>query len=183
MKVSDNLDKRNRLRRLLLQVPELVDLFSKRDVSASSRWIVWLNDAESVLKEYNYPECAQLSGLRSSILSSQLYSNTTTSHRKRVDETCVSTVNPAQQILSNIYSVLNIKIENAYSFFRQVIVPMKSNNLIELNNVTDMTDYINNLLRQLSLNEQLSTGINGIIASIGKADAVRVIADVLTEKV
>ncbi len=183
MKISNNLDKRNSLRSLLLQVSEHVNLFSNRDVSASSKWLVWLNNAESVLKEYNYPECAQLSGLRSSILSSQHYPNTATSHRKQIDEACIATINPAQQILSNIYDVLNVKVENAYSFFRQVIVTMKSKNLINLDGVTDMTDYINNLLRQLSLNEQLSTGINGIIASIGKADAVRVIADVLTEKV
>jgi len=41
----------------------------------------------------------------------------------------------------------------------------------------------NTLLRQLSLNEQLSSSINGAIASIGKADVMRTIAQVLTEEI
>ena len=67
--------------------------------------------------------------------------------------------------------------------FRQILIPMRINNMIVLDGINDMTDYINSLLRQLSLNEQLSTNINGAVASIGKADTVRLIATVLTEEI
>ena len=60
---------------------------------------------------------------------------------------------------------------------------MRNAGLVSLDGVTDMTETINTLLRQLSLNEQLSSGINGAIASIGKADVMRTIAQVLTEEI
>ena len=183
MKTSSNIDKRNSLHSLLVRVPDIVDLFSKRDVSASAQWLSWLQEAETTLKEYNYSECSQLAGLRSTIMSSQLSQDSAKSRRKCVDEACVATINPAQRIVSAIHSSLDSKLEAVYTLFRQILVPMRINNMIVLDGVVDMTDYINTLLRQLSLNEQLSANINGAIASIGKTDSLRVIADILTENI
>lgn len=182
MKAYNNLERKDKLHRLLMQVPDIVDSFSKRDISASAKWIEWLKISESTLKEYNYSECSQLSGLRSSIISSQLSTDADSSRRKHVDKVCLSTIEPSQQIITKIHDSLNSKIEIAYSLFRQVLVPMRENKLVSMDNISDTTEYISTLLRQLCLNEQLSANINGIIATIGKTDTVKIIEEILTEK-
>lgn len=183
MRTSSNIDKRDGLHSLLMRVTDIVELFSRRDATASAQWLSWLHDAETTLKEYNRPESAQLAGLRSSIIVSQMSQSTVRACRRCVDEKCVSTINPAQNIISALHNNLDSKLEAVHVLFRQILIPMRINNMIVLDGINDMTDYINSLLRQLSLNEQLSTNINGAVASIGKADTVRLIATVLTEEI
>ncbi|GEM_PF-5533244 len=69
-----------------------------------------------------------------------------------------------------------------FILFRQILIPMRVSNLISLNGGTDLS-FVNDLIRQLCLNEKLASNINGAIASIGKSDVVRVILEILTDEI
>ena len=179
---SSNIDKRNDLSALLMQLPEKVGLFVRKDPAAITAWIEWLGSAEAVMKGYDMPECSRLAGLRANILSAQM-AVSAAGKRRQVTERCLASINVAQEVVTAPYEAVNAKLEGVHTFFREIIIPMRNTGLITLDGVTDMTETINTLLRQLSLNEQLSSSINGAIASIGKADVMRTIAQVLTEEI
>lgn len=179
---SSNIDKRNDLSALLMQLPDKVELFARKDHNAVTAWTEWMGRAEAVLKGYDMPECSRLAGLRATILSTQL-AVSAAGKRRQVTEHCLDSINVAQEVVNTPYEAVNAKVEGVHTLFRQIIIPMRNAGLVSLDGVTDMTETINTLLRQLSLNEQLSSGINGAIASIGKADVMRTIAQVLTEEI
>ena len=69
-----------------------------------------------------------------------------------------------------------------FMLFRQILITMRVSNLISLNGGTDLS-FVNDLIRQLCLNEKLASNINGAIASIGKSEVVRVILEILTDEI
>lgn len=175
MKTS-SIDKRESFSGLLMRVPQIVKLHLKRSPVAVSEWLVWLSDAEDLLQHYGMPECAQIAGLRASLASNEKQC------RQEKREAALSTVSPAQEVIYNIYAKVNVSVENVYILFRQIIVPMRTAGIINIDGVDDLTAYINELMRQLLANEQLSASVNGAIASVGRSDVLRIIADVLTEE-
>ena len=175
MRVS-SIDKRNTFSKLLMRVPQIVNVLAKRSPLAVTEWFSWLADAEDSLKHYDMPECAQMAGLIASLYSVPRQS------RKEKLEAALATVNSAQDIIYNIYTKANINVENVYTLFRQIIVPMRTAGIINIDGITDLTGYVNDLLRQMLANEQLSASVNGAIASVGKADVIRIIAELITEE-
>lgn len=175
MKTS-SIDKRESFSGLLMRVPQIVKLHLKRSPVAVSEWLVWLSNAEDLLQHYGMPECAQIAGLRASLASNEKQS------RQEKREAALATVNSAQDIIYNIYTKANINVENAYTLFRQIIVPMRTAGIINIDGIIDLTGYVNDLLRQMLANEQLSASVNGAIASVGKADVIRIIAELITEE-
>ena len=159
-----------------MRVPQIVNLLEKHNSVAVTQWLSWLSDAEDHLKHYGMPECAQIAGLRASLASNQKLS------RQEKREAALSTVSPAQEVIYNMYTKVNVSVENVYILFRQIIVPMRTAGIINIDGIDDLTTYINDLLRQLLANEQLSASVNGAIASVGRSDVLRIIADVLTEE-
>ena len=69
-----------------------------------------------------------------------------------------------------------------FILFRQILIPMRVSNIISLYGGTDLS-FVNDLIRQLCLNEKLASNINGAIASIGKSDVVRIILEILTDEI
>lgn len=140
MKTS-SIDKRESFSGLLMRVPQIVKLHLKRSPVAVSEWLVWLSDAEDLLQHYGMPECAQIAGLRASLASNEKQS------RQEKREAALATINSAQDIIYNIYTKANINVENAYTLFRQIIVPMRTAGIINIDGIIDLTGYVNDLLR------------------------------------
>lgn len=176
------IDRCNKFKEFLLDVPRIVDLFEKKDLSALQHWKIWLHNTEKFLKENKFPEVSQIASLRANILKVQMQSAISKDKRKILFEAAIATIDPAQNIVYQIYAKSNSALEPIYALFRQILIPMRVSNLISLNGGTDLS-FVNDLIRQLSLNEKLASNINGAIASIGKSDVVRVILEILTDEI
>jgi hypothetical protein len=101
----------------------------------------------------------------------------TRNKRKQIFSKAIQTINPAQDILFVLYKVLTEKIDVVRVLIRQILVPAKEVGFIKYDSSVDFTQYIESLLHQLKSHEQLKASINSAIASIGKIDVMRLLAE------
>ncbi len=162
----------------LMQVDILVNEFESKKTSAVDNWFVWLKESEELLKRFNYTECAELASFRSSILHENSIPDLgRTTKRKRTFSKALATFQPAQIVLLKIYKPLEEKIETVRNLIRQILVPAKEAGMIQYDPSVDFTQYLESLLRQFQAQEQLAPSINSAIASIGKYDVLRILAE------
>ena len=60
---------------------------------------------------------------------------------------------------------------------KQIMIPAKDAGMINYDKNNDFTAYLESLLAQFKSHEQLAPGINSAIASIGKYDVLKIIAE------
>ena len=167
-----------KLKSSLLKVPEIVSSFSNKKPDALTNWLNWLIKTENLLKQHDHATCAKLAGLRAEIIGLQY---TPGSNRRNLKKqklsVATSTIQPAQEIVSNLYDSKNEKIEEVRTLIRQIIIPAKEAGLINYNAKDDFTDYLESLLNQFKQHAQLSPLISRAIATIGKYDVLRLLAE------
>ena len=173
--LSSNIEKRDALGNLLMRVPGIVESFSKKDSCSVNVFLDWLSESEKLLKEYNLVECSQVAGVRASLLHRKQ-----TCQRKELFAYATSQVNVAQTIIYNIYSPLNTRIETIKLLFKQLLSPILLSGNLCIDASMDLSIQIDSLIKSLRVNDQISGNINNAIASIGKIDVMRIIADIIT---
>ena len=137
----------------------------------------WIQDSEVLLKEHNHTACSRLAGLRADIERVSLTSDRQRGSRKKRLSVAISTVNPAQEVVSDIFDSNNQIIEEVRTLIKQILVPAKEAGLISYDSTTDFTEYLEKLLNQFKQHQQLSPLISRAIASIGKYDVLRLLAE------
>ncbi len=177
--VESTIDIASAIQAKLLLVPELVCKFENKDIYALQDWLAWIKDSEALLKKYNFAECAEIAGLHALICHEELKIYTDKRIKKKtVIAQAVSTVNPSQQILQNIYNRLQEKIENVRVVMKQILVVAKSAGLLNFNSEKEtFTQFLQSLLNQFKSHVQLAPSINSAIASIGRFDVIRILAE------
>ncbi|MDR0207074.1 MAG: hypothetical protein LBI45_07470 [Bacteroidales bacterium] len=177
MKTKSVLDIAQAIHEKLMQVSSIVNDFEQRAYFATGNWINWLKESEELLIKFQYGESAQLAGLRATILGESFPILPTRNRRRQVFSRAIQTINPAQDILFGLYKILTEKIEVVRVLIRQILIPAKEAGFIEYDSSIDFTRYIESLLQQLKSHEQLKPSINSAIASIGKIDVMRLLAE------
>jgi hypothetical protein len=177
MTTKSVIDIANAIHEKLMQVSGIVDAFAERAYFATDSWMTWLKESEEMLKNFQYGESAQLAGLRATILSEFFPLQPTRNRRRQIFSKAIQTINPAQDVLYNLYKILTEKIEVVRVLLRQILVPAKEAGLIQYDPSTDFTLFIESVLQQLKSHDQLKPSINSAIASIGKIDVMRLLAE------
>lgn len=175
MMLSSNIEKCDAIGDLLKRIPDMVDSFSKKDSRSINIFMEWLSLSEKKLKEYNFVECSQIAGVRASLLHKKQ-----TCQRKELFAYAASQVDVAQTILYNVYSPLNARIENVKLLFRQLLAPILLSGNFSFNPNEDISTQIENLIKSLRINDQISASINNAIVTVGKIDTIRIIADIFS---
>jgi len=168
----------NALQEKLLEIPDIVTAFRKQEGNVSKKWLHWLEDVESLFKKYNFPQCAEVAGYRSSIIASfTLITEKRIPKRKQINQAALETIQPVQQILSNKSNELNDKVNQVKTLIKQILIPAKDAGMIDYNSNNDFTLFIENLLVKFKTHEQVRPSINNAIALIGKYDVMRILAE------
>jgi len=156
----------------------MVTRFQKKEHAVIDEWIVWLINLENLFKKYNYTEAAEIAGYRANILASTACEDGKRIKKRKVMNTAaMQTIQPVQQILSDISNRLEEKIEVVRTLINQILIPAKDAGMIKYDSKTDFSLYLESLLAQFKSHEQLAPGINSAIASIGKYDVLRILAE------
>lgn len=166
------------LKKELFTIPNMVTRFHKKEHAVTEDWINWLTHLEHILTKYNYTEAADIAGYRANVLAAAACEEgKRVKKRKQMTIAAVNSVQPVQQLLSEITNLLEEKIEAVRSMIKQILIPAKDAGMINYEAHTDFTDYLESLLAQFKSHEQLAPGINSAIASIGKYDVLKIIAE------
>jgi len=177
MRTKSLMDIAQAIHEKLMQVSGIVNDFEQRAYFATPNWMTWLKESEELLKKFQYGESAQLAGLRATIVGEFFPMQPTRNRRRQIFSKAIQTINPAQDILYTLYKILTEKIEVVRTLIRQILVPAKEEGFIKYDTSIDFTQYIESLLQQLKSHEQLKPSINSAIASIGKVDVIRLLAE------
>ncbi len=162
----------------LFKVSLFVDKFQTQHIEILDLWMTFIKNLEDLLKKYGYRETAEISGYRAAILNNMNSidkKKRTSSKVKR--QAALATVQPIQQLLSDKLNELEQKIETVRSMIKQIMIPAKDAGMINYDKNNDFTAYLESLLAQFKSHEQLAPGINSAIASIGKYDVLKIIAE------
>lgn len=165
------------LKEKLLEVGVLVDNFQNKKSSAVVDWLLWLKNTEEILKKYNYSETADLAGLRAAILATGNNSESRRSGKKAQIQKALETINSAQQVVLVKQSQLEERIEKVRTIIRQVVTLAKTAGLIKLRPGENFTAFLEQFLMQMQQHEQLQPSINMAIATVGKYDTLRILAE------
>lgn len=172
------LEIRNTLHAQLMQVGALVNGFETKKPSAVDDWLHWLKVTEELCQKYNLAECAELAGHRSVIVhAGSLHDPSVNSKRKRIFSKALETVQPVQAICISCFRKADEKVETVRSMLRQILVPAKEAGCIQYDPEVNFGTYLESLLQQFRKHEQLSAGINGAIALVGKSDLLLILAE------
>ena len=159
----------------LQQVPDIVTLFEHHDGTAPALWLDWLTKTSEMLKQFGFAEASAIAGIKADVLAKVAEKQS----RKDKNFAMLATINPAQAIVLGLYTPLNEKVENVHTFLTQVINQINEAGILHYDkSKNNFTDYINTLFLQLKNNEQLSSSINNAVTNIGRADVLRLLAEV-----
>ncbi len=161
----------------LQEVPDIVSAFEHRESTAMQLWLQWLETSEKLLKEQGFAECAAVAGIRADVLVYLSEKQT----RKEKFIAVLKTVNAAQTLLLEKYKTLEEKVENVRVFLKQVLTQINDAGILNYDENTDFTAFINSVFEQMKNNAQLSGSIHNAVATIGKTDVLRLIAETLTQ--
>ena len=165
------------LKELLLGIGSIVDDFHQKRPSATADWLSWLKKTEEVLKKYNYSETAEIAGIRASIIAAKEKGETRKTKKKAQVQKALETVQAAQQVVYNKQIKLEEKIEQVRNMTRQVVQMAKAAGMIQFYPGEDFTAFLEHFLMQMQQHEQLQAGVNLAIASIGRYDTLRILAE------
>lgn len=161
----------------LFTIPNIVSRFQQKEHSVTEEWILWLIHIEDLFTKHNYSEAAEIAGFRANVLAAAYEEGKRVKKRRQMTAAAISSVQPVQQILSDVSHRLENKIEAVRSMIKQILIPAKDAGMINYNPETDFSSYLESLLAQFKSHEQLAPGINSAIASIGKYDVLKIIAE------
>lgn len=162
----------------LFTIPNMVSRFQNKEHAVTEEWILWLTHIEDLFTQHNYTEAAEVAGYRANVIAAAACEEgKRIKKRKQMTVAAISSVQPVQQILSDVSNRLEEKIEAVRSMIKQILIPAKDAGMINYDPKTDFSSYLESLLAQFKSHEQLAPGINSAIASIGKYDVLKIIAE------
>jgi hypothetical protein len=171
------LDIVNQLDKQLLILPAIVDEIAQKNIQSPDKLINWLRLVEQDFQKAGFSECAEIAGLRASMLSPELRENSRSSKKKERLLHAANTVGQAQKIISGFIKPARAKIDESRSIIRQILLIVKPSGILDYPEGVSFNDYIQGSWHALKTNDQLGAGINKILAVLNQSDAIRIFAE------
>ncbi len=168
-----------KLQAKLMMVSMLVDQFEQKKHHALQDWLSWLSETEALFKEHNYSQVSKLAGLRAEILAIGYESLKRREKQRAQNQRSLATIGVAQDIVQERYQRLADKIEKVREILKQIILVAKEAGFLEQSMISgeNFTQFVEQFLWQMRNHEQLKPSINLAIATVGKYDTMRIIAE------
>ncbi|NQY06871.1 MAG: hypothetical protein HRT68_11960 [Flavobacteriaceae bacterium] len=171
------LDIVSKCRALLFQVPDMVDQLSQRDVHFIQVFTDWLREAEDFLKQYNYPQCSEIAGFRSQLLTPLLSVEKNVSRRKEQLHVASSLIHPSQNVLLAVVEPVEYKVSQAKEIISQILQLAKQAGMIRYEKHIDFNTYLMGLLEMFKNHEQLKPSMTKALTLVNQSDLLRIMAE------
>jgi hypothetical protein len=175
---------------LLANVPRLVTLYEKKEISFIAEFMEWLSESERLLEKNHRPQIGEVAAIRARLLAasdgvydrSALQFPANGSRRKLMQANAVLLLNQAQVILSGIYQSYFNRREQAEKFVNQIV-------LISLQKGTfypvwesseSLSEKLNRLWQSFAADPDLVQGTRQILTQVGYPDALRIMDETIT---
>ncbi|MCB0712553.1 MAG: hypothetical protein KDD67_09510 [Ignavibacteriae bacterium] len=167
------------LKRQLMQVGSIVDTFQRQESNAVEKWLSWLVETADILTKYNYSETSELAATRAEILAARLsVAGERTNRRKFLRQRALETIRPVQQSVLQRQAQLEASVESVRKVLRPILmVAQQAGFITPAAYGGDFTLFLEQLLQQMLNHEQLAPSISSAIATIGKSDTLRILAE------
>lgn len=165
------------LKKLLIQVGAHVTSFERKERDAVSKWLTWLSEAEDTLKQNNYSETSEIAGIRADIMAVKFGVGSAKEIRKQQIKCALESVREAQAVVLAKQTFLEEKLDSVRDVMKQIVTMAKQAGMIQYDASIGFTNFIEHFFVQLQRHEQLAPSINNAVASIGRADTIRILAE------
>ncbi len=159
-----------RLRELLLNYPELVTAFEKKDPRAADKLLNWVKQAESVMGTYQISEVSELAGLRSKIINTQYSQERRSSSRKLQTRTAASVLYDIQHTVLSALQPYEIHAEECREVIRQLLQLICQNGKVLYHKDVPFEQFVLQIWQLIKTNEQLRPGAAKLKAILPEPD-------------
>jgi hypothetical protein len=176
---------------LLAQVPHLVNLYEKKDVSFISSLRSWFEESESALEKNRCPQVGEIAGIRAQLLSASkgvydknsFYISSSGGTKKIFHAIAAILLNNAQNILKNLFNTYSTYKEESKKYMRQIIlISLQKDSFYPIwNSDFGISERLNRLWQSFVADKDLVQGTRQILASVNYVDALRIMDEIITE--
>lgn len=167
----------NALKAKLLEFPKLVNKLENKDLDFIHQYTLWLRNCEEVLATYHISNVSELSGIRSKIIATKYADSPSSSSKKLLLKAAADTLFDAQQIVLNVLTPYEAKIEESKELIRQLLVIVGQTKAIQFDKKQPLDHLIHNVWNFILSNDQLKAGAVKLRTTIPMTDITLLIAE------
>lgn len=165
------------LKEMLLEYPDIVTAFEKKDPRAKDQLLKWIRQAESVMSSYNISEVSELAGLRSKIISPRFTEHKRSSARKIQTQVAASVLYDIQHIVISALKPHEDRAEECRDVVRQLLQIISQNGTVQYRNEVLFEHFVLQIWQLIKTNEQLRPGAAKLKAMLPDTDIHLLIAE------
>lgn len=168
------------IKRLLFEIPRLIDLFEERSHLFSKKTKYWLKKAEDILKKNNLVITSSLAVLRGQLISAErgmipegIVFHGKTSKNKLRDAVAASVLQKANDIIHSAVKETENKIEKANTLIKNLVVLAEKKGIIHKNLVFENhSEMLKSIWNLMDSDQDLVSGTTSLNGLVGKYDAM-----------
>lgn len=161
----------------LMCVGNLVNAFQKKEPAALGHYIDWLSITEETLKKFHYSIASSFAAIKAELLAFQYTSGSRKEKKQQQHHFALQSIASGQAILLEKQQELEAKIEQVRLVLKQLIEVARQAGLLTLQPNQRIHDFMEGFLIQLQRHEQIGATVNNAIATIGRFDVLRLLAE------
>jgi hypothetical protein len=170
------LDVYTKLNAKLLEFPALVDSLQRKDLDFLTKLMQWIQDVETICKESNLSETAELAGFRSKIVAQDL-ANTRRLAKKEKTKVASEIMYDLQHLVLSVSRPYERKIHECRDIVRQLLGIIQQSGAITYDSKIGFQVLVDSIWSMLSNQSQLKPGAAKLKSLIPEQDILRIIAE------
>jgi len=148
----------NVLKEKLIEFPNLVNKMEKKDLDFINHYYLWLHNSEEILSSYSISNVSELAGIRSKVIATRFNEYKKLPTKKLQLKVAADSLFDAQNILLNVITPYELKIEESKELIRQLLLIVSQANIIKYNKKIPLQNFISEIWQFILSNEQLKPG-------------------------
>jgi len=161
----------------LLQFSAIVDRLQNKDPYFIPVLDDWMKEIESLFKDHNIAESAEIAGLRSKIIAPLFGEESRIAAKKKQLKIASEVLYDLQHAVLSVMKPHELKVNESRDILNQLLGILKQTGAVKYQVGSDFQDFINKIWGVFSTHEQLKASAIKILTLISQADAVRIIAE------
>ena len=167
----------NNLSNLLLEFPSLVRRLEKKDPQFLPLLLTWIESAEDLLSTYRIVEVAELSGLKSKILSPSYSNDFRGSLRKQQLKVAVDILYDLQECLQKTLEPHQQKVTQSRELINQLLSIVAESGAVQYQHPSPLDQFVRQIWQILNSHDQLKGGAVQLKSQFSEQDVILLIAE------
>jgi hypothetical protein len=167
----------NNLSNLLLEFPSLVRRLERKDPQFLPLLLTWIESAEDLLSTYRIVGVAELSGLKSKILSPSYSNDFRGSLRKQQLKVAVDILYDLQECLQKTLEPHQQKVTQSRELINQLLSIVAESGAIQYKHPSPLDQFVRQIWQILNSHDQLKGGAVQLKSQFSEQDVILLIAE------